>query len=199
MMQTPAHLEAMIQNIRPRPDFFAIERAEDEQGHAASERSEVHAEVDRETELKDVVWRREQHLKKLEDNRLRAIHAQLTVKKLERAHDIEQWNCYLKNPMRVHIVLQMYSDHTGFAIPALMSPRREQKLVNARFTLYWIFTTRMHRSYSHVGRIMNKDHSSVHHGVKKVNENLEMLDKAIEICDNIFSDEEIRFGPEAAE
>ncbi len=196
MMNTPAHLEAMVTNIRPRPDFFAIKGVEDEQGTTATARNEVHAMVDRETELTALLWRRKQRLEKLETARLKALHAQLTVKKLERAHSIEQWNRYLKNPMRVHIVLQMYSDYTGYSIPELMSPSRQQPIVKARFILYWIFHERMHRSKCHVGRIMNKDHSSVYHGVKKVNESLEMLALAIEICDNIFSDERMRFGPE---
>ena len=49
----------------------------------------------------------------------------------------------------------------------LMSNRREKRIVDARFIYYWIATKCCDKSYSEIGRFINKDHSTVMHGFKK--------------------------------
>jgi len=52
----------------------------------------------------------------------------------------------------------------------LMSNRREQRIVDARFIYYWIATKCCDKSYSEIGRFINKDHSTVMHGFKRTKE-----------------------------
>jgi len=54
----------------------------------------------------------------------------------------------------------------GFTISDIKSPRREYKLVRARFEIMAALKA-SGLSFPQVGRLLNRDHSTVMHGVRK--------------------------------
>ena len=55
----------------------------------------------------------------------------------------------------------------------LQSPRREQRLVKARWVYYWISRKTTQQSFPQIGRYCgNRDHSTVMHGIEQVEQDL---------------------------
>ena len=54
----------------------------------------------------------------------------------------------------------------GVSWRELISQRRWKPLVHARHEVYWRCITETSASYSRVGRFMNRDHTTIMHGVK---------------------------------
>jgi len=68
---------------------------------------------------------------------------------------------------RLRQVVDAICHTNNIELHELMSNRREQRIVNARFIYYWIATKHCDKSYGEIGRFINKDHSTVMHGFKK--------------------------------
>ena len=56
----------------------------------------------------------------------------------------------------------------------ILGRRRTEPLVFARQTAYWLIKTGMGYTYCKVGRMFDRDHGGIMHGVKKVKEVLEL-------------------------
>ena len=56
----------------------------------------------------------------------------------------------------------------------VLGRKRPEPLVLARQTAYWLIKRGMSYSFSHTGRMFDRDHGGIMHGVKKVEEVLEM-------------------------
>ena len=74
--------------------------------------------------------------------------------------------------------LQMAAQAVGkaFEVDAdeVLGRRRTCPLVFARQTAYWLIKTGMGYTYCKVGRMFDRDHGGIMHGVNKVNEVLEL-------------------------
>lgn len=54
---------------------------------------------------------------------------------------------------------------------SLTSMVRRRRLVDARFTMYYILSTHLKFSTTEIGFIMKRDHTSILHGLKKITRN----------------------------
>jgi hypothetical protein len=59
-------------------------------------------------------------------------------------------------------------ENTGYTIEELMSDRRHQPLVEARQELYWQIYKNTDWSLPRIGKLFRKDHTTILHGVRKV-------------------------------
>ncbi len=71
-------------------------------------------------------------------------------------------------------VLAAVSIAYGVTIEQIMSPRRSRTWVRARWAAYWLLR-QTGLGYAEIGRIMSRDHTSVIHGMSRVNADREML------------------------
>jgi hypothetical protein len=65
-------------------------------------------------------------------------------------------------------IIQEYTEETGYTLADLKSARRQQPLVDARQELYWQIYKNTNWSLPRIGKLFNKDHTTVLHGVRKV-------------------------------
>lgn len=68
-----------------------------------------------------------------------------------------------KHPIRV---LELVGDTFGTSAPVLVSQDRHISIVKARFGAMWVLR-QLGLSYPEIGRVLERDHTSVMHGVKK--------------------------------
>lgn len=84
--------------------------------------------------------------------------------------------------------LQIISSVTGIPIPEILGKSRKSEIVEARHLL--CYSLRKRHTTSEVGRMVNIDHSSVVHAVKKIKDLLSINDKrAVELISKIDNHE----------
>lgn len=67
-----------------------------------------------------------------------------------------------------HEVIEVVEQETGISAFDFMSPRRQKDLMDARMLVYALATDCCpHMSYSSIGRLAHKDHSTIMHGAPK--------------------------------
>lgn len=54
----------------------------------------------------------------------------------------------------------------GFSADDIRGPRRQAKIAAARMELYYLLRTHTDWSYPHIARFLNRDHSTIVHGVR---------------------------------
>lgn len=59
-------------------------------------------------------------------------------------------------------------ERTGYTIEELISDRRHQPLVEARQELYWQIYKNTNWSLPRIGKLFNKDHTTILHGLRRV-------------------------------
>ena len=70
--------------------------------------------------------------------------------------------------LTLHQVLQVTQDITKAPRKELISPARWPRLVRARYIYVYAASTLTLRSWTDIGRMINRDHSTVVHGFEKV-------------------------------
>lgn len=69
---------------------------------------------------------------------------------------------------RADWILCVTADYFGLKAHAIMSKRRTADVVQARQVVMYLIRTRLKLSYPRIGEILDRDHSSVMHGYKKI-------------------------------
>ena len=69
---------------------------------------------------------------------------------------------------RIDTILRIVCSSTGVSKRELLAANRSQKIVNARHVAMWLLRRHTFLSLPAIGRILHRDHSSVLHGVRRV-------------------------------
>ncbi len=86
----------------------------------------------------------------------------------------EDRRTFLDQRITLFRLLQAVSDATGISTKDIKGERRSTHLVEARHVFFWMARQYTAKSFPYIGRMCgNRDHSTVHHGANKVNDNLE--------------------------
>ena len=70
-------------------------------------------------------------------------------------------------PSRMRLLALQVADKHGLTVEDMRSECRKQRFGRARQEFYYRARTELARSYPQIGRFLNKDHSTVIHGLKK--------------------------------
>lgn len=90
---------------------------------------------------------------------------------------------------------QVVSDLLAIPIKDIYGVRTHKNLVEARFFTYWLAKNYTMFSYPRIAKAMNRDHTSVLHGVKKINGLIENGDqRTIHYCKTFKDELDLRFG-----
>lgn len=58
--------------------------------------------------------------------------------------------------------------HLGISTGELLSQRRTSTLLLARHTMCWVGVRRCQKTYAQIGKLLDRDHTTVLHGVRKI-------------------------------
>lgn len=72
-------------------------------------------------------------------------------------------------------IIETVSATTGISVDEIKNESRTTEIVNARFVCFYLMRTYLFMTYKAIGKVFGKDHSSVIHGLKIVNEQWENI------------------------
>jgi len=116
---------------------------------------------------------------------------QVTIHKMR--HDIMRLQG--QNPERCHELYGKILNEYGITEDELKSPMRDRPIVNIRHAMFYYLRYRKNYSTIKIGSIFNRDHSSVIHGCKVVENWLDMPQiytnelNILELLDGAYSEE----------
>lgn len=102
---------------------------------------------------------------------------ELALKEQKRRDAIDRWKPVNKREkvsfIRLNDIKRAYLRVTTVGWLAIVSPRRSQSIVKERHALMWLAKKHTSKSLPEIGRWLGgKDHSTVLHGIRKVESNL---------------------------
>jgi chromosomal replication initiator protein len=72
--------------------------------------------------------------------------------------------------------LERYSERINIPVLEILGKTRKMEIVTAR-QVYWLYLNRNKIGISEIGRMFNKDHSTVLSGIRRVNDLISVKDK----------------------
>jgi len=93
----------------------------------------------------------------------------------------------MKDPITTNIILNTVSKYFDVPVAKIMSKSRYSKLVMARQVAQYLMRNQLHMNYSELGRVFERDHTSIIHSVKYINEQMTLKnpDEIVNHLDNI--------------
>ena len=77
------------------------------------------------------------------------------------------WDRLLIPPSRGKVVIDAVAHVTKLTAAVIIGPRRHRRFVDARAAVSWLLINELHMSYPQAGRILKRDHSTIHHEVRR--------------------------------
>lgn len=74
-------------------------------------------------------------------------------------------------PNNIHELERIISHLSQIPIEAIRSPLRSKNIVEARMVIWYIAYEYMHYSYSDIGKLYGKNHTTIMSGVQKIRKN----------------------------
>ena len=74
-------------------------------------------------------------------------------------------------------IITTAATRTGIPIVELIGKTRRRDIVMARHCVMWIMRKKQHMTLSMIGKVFDRDHTSVIHGITKVNDYLDTHDE----------------------
>ena len=65
-------------------------------------------------------------------------------------------------------IIGRVANHFGVSEAALISPQRSRRISYPRFIAYWLYTELTWFSFPHIGRLFNRDQTTIRHGIRQV-------------------------------
>ena len=93
----------------------------------------------------------------------------------------------------VQILLDLIEEKTGFTIEDLRSKNRKRDIVHVRRTLFVIAYKLLELPYERIGDIVDQDHSTVIHGLKKHNAEIDIYEDYTAVYQSIYKYLEVLF------
>lgn len=78
-----------------------------------------------------------------------------------------------QNPMTIHAIIAAVSHETGFSADELSGPSRQRGVATARLVAAHIAHVDFFASYSGIGRVLNRDHSTIISSVNRITHRIE--------------------------
>ena len=101
--------------------------------------------------------------------------AQDEVSKLMGAPVKLKFHVELYHEITPEFVLETVSLVSGIPVESIRNESRESEIVNARFVAFYLLRTYLFMTHKAIGRLFKKDHSTVMHGLKIINEQFDNL------------------------
>lgn len=99
--------------------------------------------------------------------------ADITLEKAkEILHDLISPNAHRE--ITVEYIIQIVADHFGITITDIISPKRKAEIAYPRQIAMYLCRECTNESLASIGKIMGKDHSTVIHGVDKIEEDIKI-------------------------
>ena len=179
LMKTPDYLRALItKDIKPFNWQKSVQQME-----RVAKQAELDKNIARELAFEKVRLeherRRRQKLAQIEAlmNRHRDKSASVVEPEPE-IEDIPEMT-HLKNPRRTHLLVSLFCRIVGVSEAWICSKERTRKIARPRQILMWILYRNTGKSLPAIGRTLGgRDHSTILHGVRKVNSTPAFLDHA---------------------
>ena len=76
----------------------------------------------------------------------------------------------------IEILLKLIEDKTGYTLDNLKSPSRRRELVHVRRAFFAIARKVLKLSFEKIGSVVEQNHSTVMHGIKKHNAEIDIYD-----------------------
>lgn len=87
------------------------------------------------------------------------------------------------------------SDLLSIPIKDIYGIRKNRIVMEARFYTYWLAKNYTMFSYPRIGKALNRDHTTILHGVRKINGLLDSRDdRAVHYCKQLKEELDRRFG-----
>ena len=181
-MEMPAHLEALIH--KPVAKSKLATPAENNNRAAYEQKLRQIAEERREKKnriLREV--RRRKKLKRIGD----------AIRSLQRMN-VDDRPAYMRHPERHKRILEIYLEKIPVSKEELFGSCRDAKLVKYRHVLFWMLRRNTKLSYPQIGRDFDRDHTTIIHGMQKVEKRKWLKSLACELEREVLVTEKDRYG-----
>ncbi|MDE2103458.1 MAG: hypothetical protein KGL39_39820 [Patescibacteria group bacterium] len=100
--------------------------------------------------------------------------------------EISQIRWLAKPKVAIPDIVAAVAHKSGIATVQLLGERRQKHIAKQRFMLYWLCRELTGHSYPLLGRMLNRDHTTLLHGIKRFEEMRQSDMKLKQISDELL-------------